>query len=448
MPLPPTIAALLVGLACGLPTALGSELAPAPRPVGRPGEVVEGRTLTLSAPARLRFGRPLIVTLTCREASPEPPYVRFDWGGPYRTVTFELVPERGGAVPVVAEMRTRSSGPEAEVATVRLWPTGAQAKGNYLASGRYRLRATVDGRHDPFDPSRFLGRLETVPTTVVVGPASEWTPADVRRLIVDLASAKPSVRVRAIRRVPPTTDEQLLAAVVEALRDQHTTPGEFVGDFPVPNWPVADEARHEVLPAQGRAAVGPLLAFAARPENSAYRGTVAEILGKIGPDGRSLTFLGVLADTGSYHERFHAVQSLGRVGPGAVAKLVQIARDPKQDDVLRRVAIEETARSGTVETAGAFLREALTYEATQLRRAAAEAIGAIGDRSALPDLRRHAADEAEDQNVRFYALRAYVLLAKRPDARTLLQSLLGTKCKNLRGDAETWLKGIDGRDQP
>ena len=138
MPFPPTIAALLVGLTCGLPAALGSELAPAPRPVGRPGEAVEGRTLTLSAPARLRFGQPLIVTLTCREAIPEPPYVRFDWSGPYRTVHFELVPERGGAVPVVAEMRTRKSSPEAEVATVRLRPTGEQAKGNCLAPGRYR----------------------------------------------------------------------------------------------------------------------------------------------------------------------------------------------------------------------------------------------------------------------------------------------------------------------
>ena len=448
MQFPKAILALIVGLVCGVPATLGSELAPAPRPVGRPGEVVEGHTLTLSAPARLHFGRPLIVTLTCRQATPDPPHVRFDWAGPHRTVYLELTPEHGEVVPLVTELRSRRSNEEAEVASVRLWPTGPQAKGNYLAPGRYRLRVTVDGRRDPFDPIRFLGRLETVPVSIVVGPEPEWTPADTRQLLADLAHAKPRVRLRAIRRFPPTADGQLLAAAVEALRDQHSTPGEFIGDFPAPNWPVADEARHEVLPAQGRVAVGPLLSFAAKPENAAYRGTVAEVLGKIGPDERSRAFLVELADTGSYEERLKAVHSLGQVGPAAIPTLIRIARDPKQDEVIRRVAIEETVHFGTVETAGEFLREALTYQVTNHRWSAATALGTLGDRTALPDLRRHAADEKENQTVRSYALRSYVLLAKRPDARLLLRSLLGTKCKNIRGDAETWLAEIDGRDEP
>jgi HEAT repeat protein len=440
----------LFGILAASQSVSGAEPIPAPRPVGKPGEEVAGQRLTLSAPTRLRFGQHLDAHLSARHDTTSPPYLRMVCKGPFRTVFLELTTDRGEVVPFLPEGGFSGGTLEGEFAGFRLRPTGPHARGVYLAPGKYRLRALIDARKDPFDPNRWLGRIEAKPITLTVteGVAAPLKPEEARKLIADLTAKDPKIRLKAVRRVPPTSNEEVLAALVGTLADPHTAPGFGFGETP-PRHPVADAALSDSLPGQGPAAIGPLLDFAGREANASYRKLVAAVLGKLGPDKRSFEFLHALVEKGSHHERCLAVQACGQLGPEAIPELLRVARDGKQHAVVRRLAIEETANSGTAESVGAFLREALRYEEDQHRRAAARAIEAVEFRGALPDLRRLAEDEREEQNVRSDALRAFVVLAERGDARELVWKLLDSPDPSTRWRAEMILGGLgDTGDVP
>ena len=104
------------------------------------------------------------------------------------------------------------------------------------------------------------------------------------------------------------------------------------------------------------------------------------------------------------------------------------------------------AHFGTAETVGPFLRDALKFKDDQHRWAAASVIAAVEYRAALPDLKRLAEDEQAEQNVRADALRSFVSLADRRDARELLRKLLASPSVSARGKAAMILGGIGDRD--
>lgn len=420
--------ASLFGLLLLGPAGYGAERIPPPREVGRPGEEVRGQRLTLTAPTRLLFGQHLDIALTARQADPDPPHLRMRWDGPRRTVVLELTTDRGEVVPVALELGWSMGTPEIESAAARMRPTGPHARGPYLAPGTYRLRAAVDARKDPFDPIAWVGRVEAKPVTLVVKEVeTRLTPEAARLLITDLTAGDHAVRLAAVRRVLPTDNEEVLTALVGTLADPHKEPSPFSTTHVVLVQPVAEAARRDVIPYQGPAVIGPLIAFADRPWNAPFRGVVVELLGKLGPDPRSLAFLRDLLATGSHHERYHTIQALGRIGREGIPELIRTARDKKQNDVIRRMAIEEMAHHGTAATVGPFLREALGYEESGYLTAAANVAEAVGYREALPDLKRQAEDEQGEQNARAAAIRAYAVLADRRDARELVRKLLGAK---------------------
>ncbi len=194
---------------------------------------------------------------------------------------------------------------------------------------------------------------------------------------------------------------------------------------------------------------------------------MAELLGRIGPDPDSLRYsksllvphttewldaakrtVGGYSETGGYiifrvkelllavfhGEKCAAVAALGRLGPDAVPELIRVARDDRFDGVIRRLAIEETARHGTPATVGPLLMEALGYTDWQLPCGAAEVIASIGYKAALPVLKRLAEDERAEQNPAA-AVKAYVRLTDRSDAHQFLLKSLASKSAPVRGDA-------------
>lgn len=445
-----TIALSAFALFATRTSAPAAEPAPAPRPVARPGEALRGHKLTASAPTRLPFGLPLDVRLSSRQASTQPPYLRLIAGGPYRTVVFELTTDRGEVVPLAVEAVGSSGGtPEATFGGARLRPTGPHAIGQFLAPGKYRLRITFDARKDPFDPIGLVGRIETEPVSLTVTGAAEakLTPEAARQLVADLTAKGADTRLKAVYGVPVTTDEEVLAALVGLLADPHEVEeASFTFTFPPSRVRPVARAAVNALAAQGPAAIGPLLDFAKKPANAGYREQAANILGQLGPDKRSVAFLRDFADKGSHNERCAAVHALGRLGPEGVPELIRVARDGAQNDVVRRLAIEELARYGTAETVGPFLREAVKFKDNQHRWAAAQVIGALEYRAALPDLKRLAENEQAEQNVRADALRSFVALADRRDSRELVRKLLASPSASARGKAAMILGGVGDRD--
>ena len=171
-------------------------------------------------------------------------------------------------------------------------PTDRPAREGAVPAGEVSPAGNRRCPKDPFDPIGLVGRVEAQPIslTVVEEAEAKLTPEAVRQLVADLTAKDSDTRLKAVYRVPPTTNEEVLAALVGLLADPHEAQATGFSVTPVFVRPVASAASG-ALPAQGPAAIGPLLAFAAKPTNAAYREQVADILGKLGPDKRSAAFL-------------------------------------------------------------------------------------------------------------------------------------------------------------
>jgi HEAT repeat protein len=267
--------------------------------------------------------------------------------------------------------------------------------------------------------------------------------AEKRQLAAGLADPDAAKRIHAVRSLPRTADEALLKALVLLLADpfSYMVPSEC---HPVPTFPVAHEAGPAVV-RQGPAVIEPLIAFA-RARDSAARRTAARLLGAIGPDPRTLKYLGELLDAPEHEAHLGVLEALGKLGRAGVPLLRRIIEDPKRHPYLRRDAIPLLGKYGTAQADGPLLRGLLADSNLELVGAAARAVAEPGVKEALPALVRIARDEALDQNVRYAALAGVVRLAERKQAEGVLLGLADPRTHGgVRGHAMQALARLDCR---
>jgi len=288
----------------------------------------------------------------------------------------------------------------------------------------------------------------------LVGPVP-WTgeadqrPADaVRKLVADLNSEEPHVRAVAVRSVPPTSNGELLAALVARLSDSHKVYRVSIGD-PAPVHPIADEAGLHAIPRQGQAIIEPLLAFA-RKENDAWvRWRIFKALGMLGPDPRSLEFVRASIAAADPNELFVAVQTLAKLGPDAVPDLIKLAEAGKQEGQnpnIPQIAVEQLAHHGKAQTVGPFLMKMLRQRDWAMVAAAIPFVEKVKSREALPELKRLAQDDTTEQNAQAWAIAAYARMAERKDAAVLLMERLDSTKPSARGMAAFQLAAIEWRE--
>ena len=260
----------------------------------------------------------------------------------------------------------------------------------------------------------------------------------VARLVKDLNSPEPHVRVAAMRSLPRTENKEVLTALVERLADTYKVlTGRMIGD-PVEERLVAYEAPSAIA-WQGKAIIEPLLTFARQEKNRAFRRQVLELLGSIGPDPRTLAFVRESVATGIKEDRLGAIPALGMLGPGTLPDLIKLA---EAGDWL---AIQELSRHGDAKTLGPWLVNMLRHKYPQFAREVISMVEKFDLRELLPDLKRLAQDDNTEQNVQAQALGAFARMANRKDAEELLLERLGSKKTSARGNAVFLLAAIECR---
>jgi HEAT repeat protein len=275
---------------------------------------------------------------------------------------------------------------------------------------------------------------------VVVIPERKPLPPDVvRRLVADLSSPQPHVRVATIRALPQTDNEEILTALVERLADDYKAfPLVLPPDDPVEVPHVPSEAASAII-WQGKPAIGPLLTFAGQEKNRPWRRRVLEILGSIGPDPRTFALVRAALDSGDGEERTGAFYALGMLGREALPDLIKLA------EAGNWYAIQQLGRHGDAKGAGPVLVKLLRHEKWDIVWETIRAVENLRLREALPELKRLAQDDEREQNVQAWAISAYARMAERKDAAELLLSSLKSKRSSARGHAVLMLAEIEWR---
>lgn len=271
-------------------------------------------------------------------------------------------------------------------------------------------------------------------------------PQTVRRLVAELNHEKPYIRMKALRSLPRTDNPQILAALVRRMNDNYGYYRHFTISHAVPEQVLATEARLYAIPWQGKNAIGPVIDWMKQvPEDYAREVYGPELLGKLGPDTRSLAILGQRVGVGSHNERHAIVPALGRLGRDAVPILVKVASDREQNGIIRRMAIEEMRQHGDARTVGPTLLAMMQETDPQLVYAAIQTAEAVRLREALPVFKRLALDEKTEQNVRSWAICAYARMADRQEVEALLLALLQSPSTSAAGNAAHMLAALECR---
>jgi HEAT repeat protein len=279
------------------------------------------------------------------------------------------------------------------------------------------------------------------------GPVDAWQdfdklgPEEKQKLVARLRDRDPRVRMRTLRSLPRTTDALLLRALAERLDDPFRYLAICAGG-PCPIYLVAHEAR-DALAWQGKAVIGPLIACARVCPDGASE-SVIRFLGDLGADPRSLQYLGETLKRGEPSSGMAVVDALNTIGKSGAPLLFEAAENEKYDYRVRRDAIYGLGRHGDGNLHGPFLRALLRKDNEERIGAAAEALGRLGVREAIPDLKRVALDERIDQNARHSAMASVHRLADRKEAEILFLGMLDRKC-HLRGEAMRFLAQMDCR---
>lgn len=444
-------------------SVIGTPMIDEGSPLGPPGgwgpEVAGARLYLSLRKSKLYYGEPLDISLDATQFGVEGPYVRlFNSYDP--AFRIELTTEDGKAVPFHLRMRNG----------LRLEPREPFALGRYFISGKYRVRATFNSVWNPRDPQAWIGQLtsprirfhvvDKVETTrddsdeqatseesrtiaAAYGPVDAYqdlshpTLEQVSVAVARIQHKDPSVRIRAIRGLSRTTNTAIISALVRRLNDPFVFWDGYVDPYQSPL--VSNEAA-EALVWQGPEVIGPLVAFGRDPANKSARSHVIRVLGELPPDPRSVAFLGEVLATHEHTTCCDALQALPKLGHAAEPLLLRTARDKLANGIIRRMALEGLGQVGTAENAGALLVEMLEEANHALAREAATAAGKLGVRAALPALTRIARSESIDQNARYAALWAVVLMGEPKEVDSLLIVLLDKKRNNgVRGMAMSQL---------
>ena len=405
---------------------------------------------------RYGSGEYIDVLLCSKQANPQgAPYLRFTHGGISGPPLYRLeLTDRAGPVVISVEYRGISSSLEGNTSPLRLRPPTGTPGWPYLPPGRYRLTATLDAPRDRFDPVGWVGRLatSTVAFEVVAGPHRGFSPAEAVATLADLRSPDSATRLAAVARADLLWQKPGYAAVVGSVvgpaeaaqgRRGHTPDDAFLQLAVDDDW-------NDALSLAGPAAVEPLLAMDTSVRPAWYRRSVAELLPRTTPDPRPLAHLARLAGSGVYDDRYFALRALGRFGPAAVPVLVLIARDEQQDPTYRGMAIDALETTGTTETVGPVLIDALRSDNVGLQYTATGVAERTGCRAALPELQRLATVNLDpttkpDHNGVTAALRAFVRLAARDDARSLLLTMTTARHSAVRGVTAFLLGAVGDR---
>ncbi|MBL8155592.1 MAG: HEAT repeat domain-containing protein [Anaerolineae bacterium] len=197
-------------------------------------------------------------------------------------------------------------------------------------------------------------------------------------LIAQLQDAQPNVRSKAALGLGQLGDPQAIEALIGTLCHD-------------PELNVQEDATWALVRI-GAAAVEPLIHALSDP-SAAARHNAAHTLGKIG-DGRAVDgLIGALRD-GDAPVRLKAAYALGQIGDGRAAQgLVDLLADP--DLNVRWMAVEVLERLKAVEA----VLPALGHAEADVREQAAAILGLIGDRRAAEGLIRAARDETWEVRV-------------------------------------------------
>ncbi len=272
-------------------------------------------------------------------------------------------------------------------------------------------------------------------------------PDVVDQLVEALTNESPASRIIALRTIPPTQNERVLAALVDLLADPYRVyPQVMMPCCPSPKHMVADEARSYAIPWRGSSIIGPLVDLGRHSDNTRVLAFVLGCLQSIGPDPQSLEFVRALVSAGKDSGRSRAVMALGNLGSDAIPDLMRIAEDLSVHTSLRRTAIEEMIQFGEADSAGPFLMRMLDDAESEVVSAAIMVIDRWRMQAAAPKLRRLAEDARAEHTVRAWAIASYGRLADREDARELFVELLDSTNASARSSAVVVLGAIQCRE--
>ncbi|MHC4718048.1 MAG: HEAT repeat domain-containing protein, partial [Planctomycetota bacterium] len=253
---------------------------------------------------------------------------------------------------------------------------------------------------------------------------SKPTEAQVARVLAGLKHQDPAVRIVAVRSITQTSDPRILRGLMQRLSDPYTYlllsgPGE-----PVPRYPVVEEAA-AALRAQGASVIAPLVRFTRDGKYPRALRPAVEVLGSGPPTDESVAFLSELLESGARYKPQLAVQAMAQLMPATTAQLAKLARDSAADRLIRRQAIDALGKATRADAVEDTLLAMLRHKDDQFVAAAARAAGQLRLVKAVPDLKRIAANEKRDQNVRYPAVSAVADTLPRPEAGRWLMSLAG-----------------------
>jgi HEAT repeat protein len=146
------------------------------------------------------------------------------------------------------------------------------------------------------------------------------------------------------------------------------------------------------------------------------KSAVERLVGSTETDSVADALVDALADGENPGRRNSAVEALTACGASVVPRLMEALSTDDSD--VRKLLVDAMAGIGDVSACAAMI-ETLSDSDPNVRAAAADALGVIGGEGADAALRKTAIDEAEDQLVRFSALRALVRLDRSVPAEQL-----------------------------
>jgi HEAT repeat protein len=262
-----------------------------------------------------------------------------------------------------------------------------------------------------------------------LGPHRDMTELDepgAAQVVAALGSKDPLGRLRAVRSLSRTGNEQVLKALAGLLDDPYSYYPSGTICSPTPCYAVA-EAAAACLTWQGPAAVGTvadqyrrLRAMGPAKEWSAYR--CISLFGQLGPDPRSLSLLEECVDGDVESSRNAAVDALKYLGPGAVPTMLRIAAKKEQRPHVVDSMIRMACQYGTDRQIGTLLEEHLgsgTYPV-----AAARAAQRLNRKDLLPDIERLASSGDTDAQARVELAGVMAALGGGAKAAQILMGLL------------------------
>ena len=180
----------------------------------------------------------------------------------------------------------------------------------------------------------------------------------------------------------------------------------------------------------------PALTRALGAKEAEVRAAAVKALGRIA-DGVPLADMTRLLDDSDRHVRFSAALALGDAGArDTLPRLVELAKNTKEDAVTRGFATVSIGMIGDEAAAGALRRIALESDASRdLRTCAVTALGLIPSPSTRETLRAIARDEKEEPDLRALAVGVLGKLCGDEESAIELSALAADKSPQVRRSA-------------